>query len=74
MLALAPRKQRGMWELLLIHKIAVTIQAAFILDVPNALLTLIADGLVSTTTIAGYLLCRGWHTWHRGALGPNDNR
>ncbi|BCJ61804.1 hypothetical protein [Micromonospora endophytica] len=74
MLAVAPRKQRGMWELLLFHKIAVTVQAAFILDVPRAELTLIADAFVSATTIAAYLLCRGWHTWRPGALGPNDNR
>ncbi|MDG4809507.1 hypothetical protein O7634_22395 [Micromonospora sp. WMMD1120] len=74
LLAVAPRKQRGMWELLLLHKIAVTIQAAFIIDVPHAKLTVIADGFVSLMTIAAYLLCRGWHTWRRGALGPNDNR
>jgi peptidoglycan/LPS O-acetylase OafA/YrhL len=74
LLAIAPRKQRGMWELLLFHKIAVTVQAAFVLDVPNAERTLIADGFVSLTTIAGYVLCRGWHTWRRGALGPDDNR
>ncbi|MBM7085560.1 hypothetical protein [Micromonospora humidisoli] len=74
MLAVAPRKQRGMWELLLFHKLAVTVQAAFILDVPHALRTLFADGFVSATTIAAYVLCRGWHTWRRGALGPDDNR
>lgn len=74
LLAVAPRKQRGMWELLLLHKIAVTVQAAFILDVPHAARTLIADASVSLTTIAGYVLCRGWYAWRRGALGPDDNR
>ncbi|WP_420119437.1 hypothetical protein [Micromonospora sp.] len=43
LLAVAPRQQRGMWELLLFHKIAVSIQAAFVIDVPNAGRTLIAD-------------------------------
>ncbi|MEU8154518.1 hypothetical protein AB0B94_12715 [Micromonospora sp. NPDC048986] len=74
MLAIAPRKQRGMWELLLFHKIVVTVQAAFVLDIPHAARTLLADGFVSLTTVAAYLLCRGWHTWRRGALGPTDNR
>ncbi|MDI5939163.1 MULTISPECIES: hypothetical protein [Micromonospora] len=74
MLAVAPRKQRGMWELLLFHKIAVTVQATFVLDVPHAVRTLVADGSVSVTTVAAYVLCRGWHTWRRGALGPDDNR
>ncbi|SCF22506.1 hypothetical protein [Micromonospora chokoriensis] len=74
LLAVAPRKQRGMWELLLLHKIAVTVQAAFILDVAHAARTLIADASVSLTTIAGYVLCRGWYAWRRGALGPTDNR
>jgi hypothetical protein len=74
LLAVAPRKQRGMWELLIFHKVAVTVHALFVLDVEHATRTLVADGLVSTATIAGYVLCRGWRSWYRGALGPNDNR
>lgn len=43
-------------------------------DVPNADRTLVADGFASLTTIVAYVLCRGWYTWRRGALGPDDNR
>ncbi|WP_274524623.1 hypothetical protein [Micromonospora trifolii] len=41
---------------------------------PNADRTLVADGFASLTTIVAYVLCRGWYTWRRGALGPDDNR
>ncbi|MEO3772144.1 hypothetical protein ABGB10_17330 [Micromonospora sp. B9E7] len=64
-----------MWELLLFHKIAVTVQAAFVIDVPNADRTLIADGFVSLTTIVAHVLCRAGGTpggaprWDRTTTG-----
>ena len=74
LLAIAPRKQRGMWELLLVHKIAVTAQALFVLSVPNAGLTAAIDGFVVLLTLTAYVLCRGWISWRPGQLGPDDNR
>ncbi|GAB3457254.1 hypothetical protein [Actinophytocola sediminis] len=72
MLAIAPRKQRGMWELILLQKILVTLFALISLDKPEAGQTAIIDGFVVVTTVAAYFLCRGWVTWKPGALGRDD--
>jgi hypothetical protein len=62
-LAAAPRKQRGMWELLLLHKIIVTVQALVVIDAPGAVTTAWIDGVVSAATLAAYFLCHGWLAW-----------
>jgi hypothetical protein len=71
LLAIAPRKQRGMWELILVQKIAVTLFALVSISKPEAVQTAIIDGFVVVTTVAAYILCRGWYTWRPGALGPD---
>lgn len=63
LLAVAPRRQRGLWELLLIHKIAITAFALVVIDKPEAPMHVIVDGVLVVTTIAAYILCRGWYTW-----------
>jgi hypothetical protein len=65
MLALWPRAQRGMWELILLQKTLVTVQALLFLDLPYAVMTAWIDGAVVIATVAAWFLCRGWLTWRR---------
>jgi len=63
LLAVGPRAQRGVWELLLGHKIALVVFAAVVGDIPEARLAGFVDlGLVVTVGLA-YVLCRGWEGW-----------
>lgn len=71
MLAIAPRKQRGVWELILVQKIAVTLVATVSISKPAAVRTAAVDGFLVVTTVAAYGLCRGWYSWRPGALGPD---
>ncbi|MYW90775.1 hypothetical protein G3I59_09175 [Amycolatopsis rubida] len=64
-LAVAPRTQRGMWELLLLHKTLVTVQAIAYIDLPYAVRTAWIDGLLVVATVVAYVLCRGWYAWRR---------
>lgn len=74
LLAVAPRRQRGMWELILVHKIAFTLFAVVSIGKPEAAQSAVIDGFLVVTTVAAYVLCRGWHTWRPGALGPDPVR
>jgi len=63
LLAAGPRAQRGVWELLLGHKIALVVFAAVVGNIPEARLAGFVDlGLVVTVGLA-YVLCRGWEGW-----------
>lgn len=62
-LALWPRRLPGIWELVLFHKIAVTIYAITIGDVFEARQAVAADSALVITTAIAYVLCRGWHSW-----------
>lgn len=64
-LAAAPRTQRGMWELLLLHKVLVTVHAIAYIDLPYAVRTAWIDGAVVVATAVAFVLCRGWYTWRR---------
>ncbi|MDI5975598.1 hypothetical protein [Amycolatopsis magusensis] len=68
LLAVAPRKQRGLWELILVHKIAVTGFALIVIDKPAAVLTAAIDGVLVLTVVAAYVLCRGWRAWRPAQL------
>lgn len=65
MLALWPRAQRGMWELILLQKTLVTVQALLFLHLPFAVMTAWIDGAVVVATVAAWVLCHGWLTWRR---------
>jgi hypothetical protein len=65
MLAVAPRAQRGLWELLLFQKIAITVFAFVVNDVPDAQMTFVIDLSVVVATLLAYVLCRGWYGWRR---------
>jgi hypothetical protein len=64
-LAAAPRTQRGMWELILLQKVLVTVHALVYLDLPGAVRTAWIDGAVVVATVVAFVLCRGWRTWRR---------
>ncbi|MCA2217118.1 hypothetical protein [Jidongwangia harbinensis] len=66
LLAVAPRAQRGMFELILLQKTLVTVQALIVMDLPGSALTAAIDGAVVVATLTAYVLCRGWYAWKRG--------
>ena len=65
--AFAPRRQGGIWELLLIHKIAITVFAIVNFGVPAAPTHVVVDGFLVVTTALAYVLCRGWQAWRPAA-------
>jgi len=52
----------------------VTLFALVSIGKPEAVRTAVIDGFVVVTTVAAYVLCRGWYTWRPGALGPDQAR
>jgi len=69
MLALWPRSLPGVWELVFLHKIAVTVYAIVILGAPEAGTAAVVDATLVVTTALAYLLCRGWQSWRGVAIG-----
>lgn len=67
LLAAWPRSQRGMWELIVLHKAVVTVHALMALDLPGAAQTALVDGVLAAATAAAWVLCRGWLSWRRPA-------
>lgn len=63
MLALRPRSVPGVWELVFLHKIAVSVYAFLILGAPEAGTAAVVDSLLVVITAAAYVLCRGWESW-----------
>lgn len=63
MLALRPRRSPGVWELILLHKVAMALFALAILPAPEAGTSLVVDVGLIVTTAAAYVLCRGWLSW-----------
>ncbi|PRY38869.1 hypothetical protein [Umezawaea tangerina] len=66
MLAVAPRAQRGVWELLLVQKSAITVFALVFFDLPDAKQTFFVDCSLVVATVVALVLCKGWHGWRRG--------
>ncbi|GAB3820458.1 hypothetical protein [Kribbella italica] len=65
LLAWRPRQFRGLWELVLAQKIAVTVFAFVLIDTDGASRNAVSDTIMVVTTLAAYFLCRGWLTWRR---------
>jgi hypothetical protein len=63
LLAIAPRRSPGIWELLFAHKIGITVFAAVMFDLPTAPRHVLVDGLLVGATAAAYVACRGWQSW-----------
>ncbi|MFC8191015.1 hypothetical protein ACFUMH_05055 [Cellulomonas sp. NPDC057328] len=68
LLAVAPRRHPGLWELLLFHKGAVTVYSFAMWDrLADAPETALVDLVVTVSTAVAYVLCRGWRAWRRPA-------
>ncbi|GAA1264407.1 hypothetical protein GCM10009677_15290 [Sphaerisporangium rubeum] len=68
-LAIEPRRQWGLWELLIAQKLAITVYAFARWDMPDAPMTAFIDLAVTVTTVIAYVLCRGWSSWRTGVSG-----
>ncbi|MEV3914093.1 hypothetical protein [Streptomyces canus] len=68
MLAVAPRTQRGTWELVFVHKFAITAFAITAGDTPDAKATWPIDLALVLATAVAYVLCRGWYGWRSTTL------
>lgn len=66
-LAVAPRRQKGLWELLLFQKGAITTYSFVMWHLPDAPITAFVDLTVTVTTLIAYVLCRGWLAWRTSA-------
>ncbi len=62
-LAIAPRSHPGLWELVIFHKAAVTAYCFVMWRLADAPETAVVDLVVTLTTLAAYVLCRGWRAW-----------
>ncbi len=73
LLALRPRGYRGVWELVIFHKVALTVTAvgyAASGGIADTGMIVSWDGGISVLLVAAYVLSRGWTTWRRTAEGP----
>lgn len=66
LLALRPLAHRGVWELALLNKVALTVTAlAYAAQggINGAGSIIVWDGALSLVLIAAYACCRGWTAW-----------
>lgn len=73
LLALYPHAYRGVWELVLFHKLALTLTALAYLaqgGIPGTSTIIVSDGILVAVLVAAYVLCRGWSAAPRGANQP----
>ncbi|MEV0109758.1 hypothetical protein AB0H42_25945 [Nocardia sp. NPDC050799] len=66
LLALRPNDYRGVWELVILHKVALTVTALVYSRndaIEGAGAILVWDGGLSVVLLVAYLLCRGWSSW-----------
>lgn len=62
-IAVRPRRSPGIWELLLLQKILVTIWAFAIFGAPESVQSAFVDLFLVVTTAVAYVLCRAWLGW-----------
>ena len=67
LIALRPRAQRGLWELILGHKTALVVFAVVVGGLPEARLAGLVDFALVLLTATAYVLCRGWRAWRTTA-------
>jgi len=65
LLAFRPRLSAGVWELVLLHKLAMVIAAIFMLNVKEASIAAPVDTALVLLIITSYILTRGWRSWHQ---------
>jgi hypothetical protein len=63
LVTLWPRKVPGAWELIFVHKIAITVFALTLGSIPEARETAMVDGWLVLSGGLAYVLTRGWVAW-----------
>ncbi|WP_049821335.1 hypothetical protein [Kineococcus radiotolerans] len=67
-----PRQVPGAWELIFVHKVAITVFALTLGNVPGARETALVDGWLVLSGVLAYVLCRGWSAWRPLSRGRAD--
>ncbi|MFF2082299.1 hypothetical protein ACFVVM_00895 [Nocardia sp. NPDC058176] len=63
LLALRPHGYRGVWELVIFHKVALTLTAVVFAvqgGVDDTATVIVGDGILSVLLVLAYVLARGW--------------
>ena len=70
LLAFWPRRSAGIWELVILDKVALGITGLVLLGrgVADAQTILIFDGSLAVITFVAYLLAKGYAGWKRGQM------
>jgi hypothetical protein len=64
LLAYRPLHYAGVWELVIVNKLALTIAAlTYASDAAGAGAVAVVDGILTGVLLAAYLLSRGWSAW-----------
>lgn len=64
LLAYRPLQYAGVWELVIVNKLALTIAAlTYASDADGAGEVAVVDGILTGVLLAAYLLSRGWRAW-----------
>lgn len=63
LVTLWPRQAPGAWELIFVHKVAITVFALSLGSAPEARETALVDGWLVVSGVVAYVLCRGWTAW-----------
>ena len=63
MVTIWPRRTPGAWELIFVHKVAITTFALTLGNVPEAQETAMVDGWLVVSGAVAYVLTRGWTAW-----------
>jgi len=63
LLALRPRLSAGVWELALLHKLAMSISAGVLVGVAEASSAGVVDSVLAVTIAVAYVLTHGWLSW-----------
>jgi hypothetical protein len=75
LLALRPLGYRGVWELAVLNKVALTVTALAYAargGISGTGSIIAWDGGLSLVLIAAYVCCRGWTTWSAPDRGPRS--
>ncbi|GAA2691176.1 MULTISPECIES: hypothetical protein [Actinosynnema] len=62
-LAAHPRRTPALWELVLVHKVALTAVALTVAHTGEGIGAALVDGWLAVSTAVAYAACRGWRAW-----------
>ncbi len=67
LLAFRPRHYAGVWELVILHKVAIAVTAALFIptDAEDAQTIALVDGVLAALLIAAYILAKGYKAWNQ---------